>query len=352
MNNRFKNNNWFARNSKLIFLVIYVIVFVSLSVLILYKGFDIIKTKNVVYVNNSSIDYFVYLKENNYFDVPYLNKGEKYIASLIDKVNIKYNYNLSSEDKMNGSYTYNLVATLLVTEQGKDDVLWKNNYDLSNKETVNFEEQNTIEVNQDVNINYDYYNDIVASFKKDYGVAIDANLLVKLVVNTNLDYENDSFVIEQEPLVNIPLSEQTLEIDFSVVEDDINTNTVTYTKYPALNYFLIVIGIIFLIIYLILGIKVLFKIIRAIKKRDKYDLYLRKIFSNYDQIIINSSKVPDLENVDILEVSSFEELVDAQNEIHKPIIFNEIKKGKEAVFILVDDKRAYFYTVLSSDFKK
>lgn len=352
MNNRFKKNNWFARNSKLIFLVIYVIVFVSLSVLILYKGFDIIKTKNVVYVNNSSIDYFVYLKENNYFDVPYLNKGEKYIASLIDKVNIKYNYNLSSEDKMNGSYTYNLVATLLVTEQGKDDVLWKNNYDLSNKETVNFEEQNTIEVNQDVNINYDYYNDIVASFKKDYGVAIDANLLVKLVVNTNLDYENDSFVIEQEPLVNIPLSEQTLEIDFSVVEDDINTNTVTYTKYPALNYFLIVIGIIFLIIYLILGIKVLFKIIRAIKKRDKYDLYLRKIFSNYDQIIINSSKVPDLENVDILEVSSFEELVDAQNEIHKPIIFNEIKKGKEAVFILVDDKRAYFYTVLSSDFKK
>lgn len=352
MNNRFKKSNWYARNSKLIFLVIYVIVFVSLSVLILYKGFDIIKTKDVVYVNNSSIDYFVYLKENNYFDVPYLNKGEKYIASLIDKVNIKYNYNLSSEDKMNGSYTYNLVATLLVTEQGKDDVLWENNYDLSNKKTVSFEEQNTIEINEEVNINYDYYNDIVASFKKDYGVAIDANLLVKLVVNTNLDYENDSFVIEQEPLVNIPLSEQTLEIDFSVVEDDINTNTVTYTKYPALNYFLIVVGIIFLIIYLILGIKVLFKIVKSIKKRDKYDLYLRKIFSNYDQIIINSSKVPDLENVDILEVSSFEELVDAQNEIHKPIIFNEIKKGKVAVFILVDDNHAYSYTVLSRDLNK
>lgn len=318
----------------------------------MYKGLDIIKTKEVMYINNSDIDYYVYLKENNYFNTPYLNKGEKYIASLIDKVNIKYNYNLTTDDTMTGNYTYSIIATLVVTEKGKDSVLWKNDYVITDKKALEFKNQKTIEINEETNIDYNYYNDIVSQFKKDYGVAIDANLLVKLAVETNINYEKDSFSIKQEPLVNIPLSEQTLEIDFSVVEDDVNSKTVTYTKYPILNYFLIIAGIIFLVIYLILGIKVLIKMIRVIKKRDKYDLYLRKIFGDYDQIVVSSSKLPNLDNIDILDVSSFEELVDAQNEIHKPIIFNEIKKGKEAVFILVDDTHAYCYTVLSSDFTK
>lgn len=352
MKNRFQKNNWYSKNLKLIILIIYVIIFVSISCFIIYKGSRIIKTKEEVYVNNSNIDYFVYLKENDYFDVPYLNKGEKYIASLIDRVNIKYNYNLTSYDVMSGQYTYNLIATLVVTEKDKDDVLWQNNYNLSNKQTVSFENQKSIEINDEVNINYDYYNDVVAAFKKDYGVAIDANLLVKLVVDTNVKYENDSFTITQEPFVNIPLSEQTLEIDFSVADNDVNTKTVTYIKNPKLHYTLVALGIAFLIVYLVLGIKVLISIIKSIMNQDKYDLYLRKIFSNYDQIIINVSKLPDLKNVDVLDVASFEELVDAQNEIHKPIIFNEIKKGKKAVFVLLDDKRGYRHTVLSSDYTK
>lgn len=352
MNDRFKKNNWYSRNYKLILLVLYVLVFISLSFVIIYKGFDIVKTKEIIYVNDFDVDYLVYLKENNYFNDSYLNKGEKYIASLIDTVNVKYNYSLSSQENMTGSYTYNVVASLVVTEKNKDVVLWKNDYNLSDVQVVNFKNQKIIAVSEEVDINYDYYNEIVASFKKDYGVAIDADLMVKLIVNTNIDYNGDTFDIKQEPLVNIPLSEQTLEIDFSVVENDVNTKKVTYAKNPLLHYFLIISGIIFLIIYLVLGIKTLFRIIKSIKDRDKYELYLKKIFGNYDQIIINSAKMPSLKNIDVLDVFSFEELVDAQNEIHKPIIFNETKKGKMAVFILLDDKRAYRYTVVSDDFSK
>ena len=149
-----------------------------------------VKSKKIDYTNNSTIDYFVYLKENNYFDKPYLNKGEKYIASLIDKIRIEYNYNLSSAEEMTGDYKYNLVATLIITESGKDSILWKNDYNLSTPQTISFNNQKTIEINDDVEINYDYYNSVVSSFKKDYGVAIDANLLVKLVTNTNIDYNN------------------------------------------------------------------------------------------------------------------------------------------------------------------
>lgn len=349
MNNRFKQGNWATQNLRLIFLIIYVIIFVSLSCFIIYKGQDMVKSKKIDYTNNSTIDYFVYLKENNYFDKPYLNKGEKYIASLIDKIRIEYNYNLSSAEEMTGDYKYNLVATLIITESGKDSILWKNDYNLSTPQTISFNNQKTIEINDDVEINYDYYNSVVSSFKKDYGVAIDANLLVKLVTDTNIDYNNEKYNIKKEPLVNIPLSEQTLEIDISIDENDINTNTFTYVDNPRLHYVLIALGIVFLIIYIIVGIRIIFMLINSIKNQNKYEVRLRKIFSDYDQIITSVTKLPDLKKIDVLNVLSFEELVDAQNELHKPIIFTEVKKGKEAVFLIIDDKHGYRYKILAGD---
>lgn len=352
MENRFKNNKWYQRYSKIIILSLFVIFFIATSIFIIYKGLDIVKTKTVVYVNNSDIDYFVYLKDNNYFSTPYLEKNEKYIASLIDKINIKFNYVLSGEEAMNGNYSYKIVSTVVVKEQNKDSVLWQNDYNLTETKDTNFTNQKTISVKDEIDIDYDYYNEIVNQFKKDYGVAIDADLIVKLVVVTDVDYGADSFVIKQEPLVDIPLSEKTIEIDISTSTNDVNTKEVTYTKYPTLNYFLIVIGIIFLIIYLLLGIKVIMKIIKAIKNSNKYDAYIRKIFGNYDQIIVDTDKLPNLEDIDVMEVKKFEDLVDAQNEVHKPIIFNELKKGKLAVFVLVDDKHAFSYTVKVEDFKK
>ena len=90
-------------------------------------------------------------------------------------------------------------------------------------------------------------------------------------------------------------------------------------------------------------------LINSIKNQNKYEVRLRKIFSDYDQIITSVTKLPDLKKIDVLNVLSFEELVDAQNELHKPIIFIEVKKGKEAVFLIIDDKHGYRYKILAGD---
>lgn len=351
MENRFKNNKIYQRYSRYIILGIFVIFFLSISAFIIYKGLDIVKSRDVTYVNNSDIDYSVYLKDNDYFGVPYLGKGEKYISSLIDKIDINYNYVLSSEEEMKGSYTYNIVASLVVKEQNKDDILWKKDFDLTNKETVKFSKQKTIGVESEVNINYDYYNEMASQFKKDYGVLTDSFLYVNLVIDTSLDFGGDGFDIEQSPYLVIPLGEKTIEIEEKVAKDDINSKTVSYTKYPLLNYTLLVLGIIFLLIYLYLGITVIIRFVKAIKNRSKYDAFIRKLFGNYDQIIVSTSKLPDLDGVDVMEVPTFDDLVDAQMEVHKPIVFNELKKNKLATFLLVDGKHAYSYSVRAEDFK-
>lgn len=351
MANRFKKSKWYHRYYKVMCLGLFVIVFIALSVFIIYKGFDIVKSRDITYVNNSNIDYKVYLKENTYYEVPYLGKNDKYITSLIDKVNINYNYTLSNEEEMSGKYKYHLVAELIVKEQNKDSVLWKKSFDLTNEESISFKNQKTIEVNEDVSINYDYYNEMAASFKKDYGVLTDSFLNVKLVVSTDFDKVSDDFVVEKEPYVVIPLGEKTIEIESYDLKDDSDVLSVSYTKYPILNYSLIALGVIFVIIYLILGIKVIIRFARLIKNKNKYEAFIVKIFDNYDQIIVISDKLPNLDGVDVLDVNDFDDLIDAQLEVHKPIIFSEISKNKKAVFVLVDDKHGYRYTVKQEDFK-
>lgn len=353
MNNRFQKNKWYQRYSKLIILSLFVIFFTATSTFIIYKGINIVKEREITYINSSNIDYYVYLKENNYFNTPFLGKDEKYIASLIDNIQIKYHYSLKSDEDMTGKYNYQLVANLVVKESGKDTILWQNEEDLTESKELKFDSQKEINVNDEITINYDKYNDIVNQFKKDYGVSIDAEVIVKMIINTSLDYgANETTVNNYEPYVKIPLSEKTIEINISKSKDESFVKNVKYTKYPTLNYFLIVIGIIFLCIYLFLGVKVILRIVKAIKNSNKYEAYIRKIFGNYDQIIVNTDKLPDLEGIDIMEVDNFEDLVDAQNEIHKPIIFNEIKYGKLAAFILIDGKHAFNYTVRLEDVRK
>lgn len=128
MENRFKKNKWYQRYSKIIFLSLFVMFFIATSIFIIYKGLDIVKTRDIVYVNNSDIDYSVYLKDNNYFNTPYLGKNEKYIASLIDKINIKFNYTLNAEEAMKGKYSYNIISTVVVKEQNKDAALYSPNF--------------------------------------------------------------------------------------------------------------------------------------------------------------------------------------------------------------------------------
>lgn len=352
MDDRFKNENFFKRNIKFILLVFYVIFFIGLSLFIIYMGLNVVKTKEISYVNNSNIDYVVYLKKNNYFSVPYLGKGEKYITSLIDKIHVKYNYTFNSEDVMNGKYTYKLISTLVLTEQGKDDILWQKDFDLSNAETLNFDNSMTFGIEKEVDINYDYYNDLVTSFKKDYGVFVDANLIVKLQIDTELDYYGNNFFVQSVPSINIPLIEKTIEIDIKTIDNDVKTETLKYTKNPKLNYALSIVGTFFLVIYLVVGVVIFFEIVKSIRNRDKYEVYLRKIFGDYDQIIVNSEKLPNLNKNDVLDVSSFEELVDVQNEMHKPIIFNENRRSKIATFVLVDENRAFRYVVKSREMNK
>ena len=57
-------------------------------------GFKKCETSKHIYREDNSVDYKVFLKENGFFDKPYLEKNKTYITSLIDYIEFFLIYNI------------------------------------------------------------------------------------------------------------------------------------------------------------------------------------------------------------------------------------------------------------------
>ena len=94
--------------------LILLIIMVATYILSVY-----IPIRQVSYTEQSTVDFRVYLAENDFFETPYLGKGMQYIASLINYVDIDFEYNFSVNEEIDLEYTYHIEAHVKVFERGR-----------------------------------------------------------------------------------------------------------------------------------------------------------------------------------------------------------------------------------------
>lgn len=122
---------------------------------------------------------------------------------------------------------------------------------------------------------------------------------------------------------------------------------------------LIIIGIIFIILGVVTldsdyskycvflfpvgGVFIVFGILslRSKNPEKNYEGTVSDILNTYDSILVKSNSVPNFEGRNIVEVVSFDDLIDAQLEIRKPICY--MKQTESCSFCLLDEKEAYVY---------
>ena len=85
--------------------------------------------------------------------------------------------------------------------------------------------------------------------------------------------------------------------------------------------------------------------------KQEYIKKLEKILKEYDRAIVTVTKKPDTTKKSINNVPSFEELLDARENLEKPILFYQNRSGSKSTFIIINDKEAYVYT-LSLDYSE
>lgn len=301
------------------------------------------------YSDKNKIGYHIDLKENPFYEEDTQKSNMSYISSLIDNVDLNFNYNLHFDDKVDYSYHYAVNAKLYITDKNAKDsgdkVLFEDTEQLLESETKTGNAAD-VKISESLSIPYEKYNSIVQSFASANGIAPTCYLDIKFSVNATGKFEDiDNINRSSETSLRIPLNEKLIDIDETAATKEDSGQFVS----KGIN----VLWLIFAIVFGVLFALLLFRSIKSIKaclpNLKPYEKEIKDIFKKYDQLIVKSKRMFKV-NENLTEVYAFEDLVNVSDRIQQPIKFYEIKSGEEAIFI-VDNLQyeAYVFLVKLDD---
>jgi hypothetical protein len=337
--------------AKLIIGILGIAIFSLLTTVFLFKYFQKPEYNKIYYSEQSDLDYKVYLKPNSYFEAPYLGKDNQYIASIIDYIAFNFNYSFKSTKNRNYTYKYSIDATVNANEKGfPDKVLYTKKTRILDEVTGSVTNNNTFYINQTTNIDYSKYNDVINNFKKDYVLSIDSNLTLTFNIDIEtIDSEGNKVNIKPKAMtVVIPLSEQTIKISINynkISESNIASgiiNNPNATKYLLISGINIVLDIISIII-------IIKTITRLNHNKTEYMKTLNKIMGEYDKVIVKAKNIPILNDYKVIQIESFDEMLDARDTLESNILYFEVDKNHKSLFLIIHEDLAYVYILSDED---
>ena len=165
-----KQKIYLSYRSRLIINVILCIVFLFISVNFIYNSMDIIKEENVTYSEKGTIDYKICLKENNFYESSCIDKDMSYIASLIKNIPLTFTYDFKTSKSIKLDAKYEVTANLVISNTEDSTNYFSKKYVLIPLTDINENDSSYKLINQDINIDYEYYNNIANEFRSQYGV--------------------------------------------------------------------------------------------------------------------------------------------------------------------------------------
>lgn len=344
-----KKHIYLSFSARLFILISLFIILVFSSILCIAKSINTNKKVQVNYQSSQKLNYKVYLKKNNFYEADYLEEDMTYVTSLIDNIKINYSDKFNIDQTSNLNYNYKILAQLIITPKNNDkQILFEKDYILLDKSNK-IGNINDYEFNEEIIIDYDNYNRVANDFKTTYGVDCESKLYINKVLLTtgnemkyNIDFNNTS-----ENSLVIPLSEKQIAINKTIKASEKKTD-VKALKASIGNKVVFSVGIA-LLLMLVLDVFSLVKLLKLLKpKKDKYQHELKRILNEYDRMIVSVNRLPELSKHDVYKVASFDELVDARDNLKIPIAYVKISKEKSC-FYVKSDNLIYVYYLKSAD---
>lgn len=325
LNPRFKD-----RITKKITIVFLILIFLIFSIFIFLNKS---RTQSVKYYENGTADYNVVLSQNDFFKNETLPANNQYISSIIDTINVNFQYNLQMKNMFsNYKYKYRIEQqTKVIEKTTRNDI-----YNF--KDTIKDEEEiiprdSKFAIDNNVSIDYKKYDSMIRKIVSTYDLSnVDCKTTVTFYVDL-LD-ENNTVKDTSTMSVNIPLNVKTLNID---VENNIDSSEEKifiegqYTKFAWI--FLVAAGL--LLIFEIINIKDLIKDIKRNCPQEIIDdIRLKRILKEYNEYIQRVNSKFDMSKYDMIKVEKFEDLLRIREIMQHPILMFENETKTKTYFII------------------
>jgi len=314
--------------NELITLILIVVVGI-LSFYFYMQSKQIVAT-SVAHTEDGGVNYKVYLSDKTYYNTDYLGEGMQYITSIIDYIDLNFNYRSTYDLKDTYKVSKKIVANIKITDSDKTDkVIYTETEELKNETTT----VSDINVNDNLKVDYVKYNTLANKFKSDYGISANS----KLVIEYDVMYESqDNEIVDGKKMtVEFPLSRQMINIDKS---SDIRVNEpyILRTSTTSLNKVMFGLFVAFAGITVLGVIVLFFEVQSRLSKESKYDRFIAKTLKENDSYITESNNTVIDSSKEVVSVNSFKELLDVRNNLEKPIIYVKVSND-ESKFIIMEN---------------
>ncbi len=338
------------KREKWIFAQVIIIVVLTLSVLISsIVSAQLQKKYYIGYREGGSIDYNVFLKENEFFEESHLGKDQSYVASLIDKIIADFSYEIDMDtDDVNYRYSYSIKSKLEIIDNTSNVAIFDPERELVNAQNRSQSSSNKLKINEIIVINYDEYNDLANKFIETYDLTgTTSNIVLTLEVDVLSDCEafSGSAVDTYTSELRIPLTTKTVNIEMTSAVPDEEAKMIACTRGMGSEAFkttAIVLGVVDVLMILLLVAFIFFT-----KTPDiTYTARVKKILSQYKSYIQKINNLFETHGYQILMVNTFDEMLEIRDTIQAPILMYENEDKTCAKFMIpTDSKLLYVYKI-------
>ena len=333
------------KNDKIgISLIVCIIVFIIAAFFFWNQSKQVVVEREIPYTESGSSTYKVYLDENDYYDKEYLGEGMQYISSIINYIELDFNYNATYAEEKEYELYKSVTANVVVTDS--DD---NNKVIYSKKEKIK-EERTTVDdllVNDTIDVDYKKYNAVVNAMKTKYGISANCNL----DIDYNLVYtsKNGEISNAKKMTVTIPLSKQMINLKKSepISESGLYKIADKNSIYNKIMILFTILMIIFTGVYITV---LIMRVTGRISRESKYDRFINKALKEYDSYITQTKDESFLPDKPVIKINSFKELIDVRNNIDKTIIYTKLSEDASKFEII--DEVIYEYTVTRDELDK
>lgn len=345
-----KRDHYRRNREKWIFVQSVIVIVLTLAVLISsIVSIQLNKKYYIGYNEGGSIDYNVFLKENEFYEKNYLGKDQAYVASLIDKIIADFNYEINMDTSdVNYRYSYNIKSRLEILDNSSQVAIFNPEYDLISVQNQSQSSSNRLQINEIVVIDYDYYNSLANKFLETYELtSTTSNIVVTLEVDVLSDCNAftgsaaDTYVSE----LRIPLTTKTVNIKMTSDVPDAEAKMIACTRGVGSEVFkttAIVLGVVDVLMILLLV-----AFIYLTRTPDvTYTARVKKILSQYKSYIQKINNLFETHGYQIIQVNTFDEMLEIRDTIQAPILMHENEDKTCAKFMIpTDSKLLYLYEI-------
>lgn len=349
-NNSIKNKRLKPKVRYTLLIIIIVFFFLSIGLILSSISFENKKEKKLIYSYsvNQNIDYKVFLYPNSFIEQEYLGMNESYISDLVKKIQTNFSYNYMGSKITPLSYDYQVDAIVRSEYQLKEEntpsQIWNKSYSLIDKQTKNIQDVSQFTINEQVDIDYHFFDNVVSQFRKELKLPITSELIINFKINVHGLMEGKT--IDDSKTINIkfPLNQQAFKIktDFLKTENK-NIFEDNETK-MIINNRKLICGIIALLSTLTIFIT-LFRKLFNIAKKTQYQIKRDKYLKEYGDIIIEITTPIINDQLNCIIVKNFNEMIDLEEELRIPISFYEDEDEEFGEFTIIHNDIIYKYTL-------